>query len=75
MVKEKKKTGFCQPRFVWQPWVQAPYLDVYGETDQGLKRGNPLTLDPARYQKINRLVTLDPARYQKINRLGTQHLV
>jgi len=35
--------------------IKAPYLDVYGETDQGLKRGNPLTLDPARYQKINRM--------------------
>ena len=28
-----------------------PYLDQYGETDQGLKRGNPLTLCPERYSK------------------------
>ncbi|XP_033841359.1 E3 ubiquitin-protein ligase UBR2 isoform X2 [Periophthalmus magnuspinnatus] len=32
-----------------------PYLDDYGETDQGLKRGNPLKLCMERYQKIQRL--------------------
>ncbi|XP_053731591.1 E3 ubiquitin-protein ligase UBR2 [Synchiropus splendidus] len=32
-----------------------PYLDDYGETDQGLKRGNPLRLCPERYRKIERL--------------------
>lgn len=32
-----------------------PYLDDYGETDQGLKRGNPLKLCSERYQKIQRL--------------------
>uniref|UniRef100_H3C3Y1 E3 ubiquitin-protein ligase n=1 Tax=Tetraodon nigroviridis TaxID=99883 RepID=H3C3Y1_TETNG len=32
-----------------------PYLDDYGETDQGLKRGNPLHLCLERYQKIERL--------------------
>lgn len=32
-----------------------PYLDDYGETDQGLKRGNPLHLCPDRYRKIERL--------------------
>ncbi|XP_075902159.1 E3 ubiquitin-protein ligase UBR2 isoform X1 [Nelusetta ayraudi] len=32
-----------------------PYLDDYGETDQGLKRGNPLHLCVQRYQKIERL--------------------
>ncbi|XP_061601978.1 E3 ubiquitin-protein ligase UBR2 isoform X2 [Cololabis saira] len=32
-----------------------PYLDDYGETDQGLKRGNPLHLCPDRYRKMERL--------------------
>ncbi|XP_029925864.1 E3 ubiquitin-protein ligase UBR2 isoform X3 [Myripristis murdjan] len=32
-----------------------PYLDDYGETDQGLRRGNPLHLCPERYRKIQRL--------------------
>ncbi|XP_068183041.1 E3 ubiquitin-protein ligase UBR2 isoform X1 [Antennarius striatus] len=32
-----------------------PYLDDYGETDQGLKRGNPLHLCAERYRKIERL--------------------
>ncbi|XP_058507486.1 E3 ubiquitin-protein ligase UBR2 isoform X4 [Solea solea] len=32
-----------------------PYLDNYGETDQGLKRGNPLHLCRERYRKIERL--------------------
>ncbi|XP_077479848.1 E3 ubiquitin-protein ligase UBR2 isoform X1 [Stigmatopora argus] len=32
-----------------------PYLDDYGETDQGLKRGNPLHLCMERYRKIERL--------------------
>uniref|UniRef100_A0A665WVK0 E3 ubiquitin-protein ligase n=1 Tax=Echeneis naucrates TaxID=173247 RepID=A0A665WVK0_ECHNA len=32
-----------------------PYLDDYGETDQGLKRGNPLHLCSERYRKIEHL--------------------
>lgn len=36
-------------------FVPAPYLDKYGETDQGLRRGNPLKLCPERYQKLNLL--------------------
>ncbi|KAJ4923804.1 hypothetical protein JOQ06_028059 [Pogonophryne albipinna] len=32
-----------------------PYLDDYGETDQGLKRGNPLHLCAERYRKIEHL--------------------
>ncbi|KAJ8248270.1 hypothetical protein GJAV_G00240210 [Gymnothorax javanicus] len=32
-----------------------PYLDDYGETDQGLRRGNPLHLCQERYRKIQRL--------------------
>lgn len=34
-------------------FVSPPYLDKYGETDQGLRRGNPLKLCPERYQKLN----------------------
>ncbi|XP_064173858.1 E3 ubiquitin-protein ligase UBR2 isoform X1 [Anguilla rostrata] len=32
-----------------------PYLDDYGETDQGLRRGNPLRLCRLRYRKIQKL--------------------
>ncbi|XP_045150705.1 E3 ubiquitin-protein ligase UBR2 [Echinops telfairi] len=32
-----------------------PYLDDYGETDQGLRRGNPLHLCAERFQKIQKL--------------------
>uniref|UniRef100_A0A674J3P7 E3 ubiquitin-protein ligase n=1 Tax=Terrapene triunguis TaxID=2587831 RepID=A0A674J3P7_9SAUR len=33
----------------------APYLDEYGETDPGLKRGNPLHLCHERYRKLHLL--------------------
>ncbi|XP_070442170.1 E3 ubiquitin-protein ligase UBR2 isoform X3 [Equus przewalskii] len=32
-----------------------PYLDDYGETDQGLRRGNPLHLCQERFKKIQKL--------------------
>ncbi|XP_072366222.1 E3 ubiquitin-protein ligase UBR2 isoform X2 [Scyliorhinus torazame] len=32
-----------------------PYLDDYGETDQGLRRGNPLHLCKERYRKLQKL--------------------
>ncbi|XP_052749909.1 E3 ubiquitin-protein ligase UBR1 isoform X2 [Galleria mellonella] len=35
--------------------LPAPYLDSYGETDQGLRRGNPLHLCPERYEKLRML--------------------
>lgn len=35
--------------------VTPPYLDEYGETDQGLRRGNPLKLCYERYEKIQML--------------------
>ena len=35
-------------------FLPAPYIDEYGETDKGLKRGNPLTLDPEKYEELNR---------------------
>uniref|UniRef100_A0A646QGC2 E3 ubiquitin-protein ligase n=1 Tax=Hemiscolopendra marginata TaxID=943146 RepID=A0A646QGC2_9MYRI len=36
-------------------FVSPPYLDDYGETDQGLRRGNPLHLCSERYKKLHRL--------------------
>ncbi|XP_048456442.1 E3 ubiquitin-protein ligase UBR1 [Rhincodon typus] len=36
-------------------FIPAPYLDDYGETDQLLKRGNPLHLCTERYKKLERL--------------------
>lgn len=34
-------------------FMSAPYLDEYGETDQGLRRGNPLHLCPERLSKLH----------------------
>ena len=33
----------------------APYVDRYGEHDEGLKRGNPLKLDKGLYKELNKL--------------------
>lgn len=33
--------------------MSAPYLDEYGETDQGLRRGNPLHLCKERLHKLH----------------------
>ncbi|KAI8121103.1 E3 ubiquitin-protein ligase UBR1 [Lucilia cuprina] len=50
-------------------FVQPPYLDEYGETDQGLRRGNPLRLCPARYSKIH-LNWLGHGLHEEIARLN-----
>lgn len=34
-------------------FISAPYLDDYGETDQGLRRGNPLHLCRERYKRLH----------------------
>jgi E3 ubiquitin-protein ligase UBR2 len=36
-------------------FMSAPYLDDYGETDQGLRRGNPLHLCRESYKKLHLL--------------------
>jgi len=36
-------------------YTSPPFIDQYGETDQGLRRGNPLTLCKERYTRIQRL--------------------
>lgn len=48
-------------------FVYPPYLDEYGETDMGLRRGNPLRLCPARYSKIH-LAWLDHGLLEEIAR-------
>ena len=35
-------------------YLPAPYVDEYGETDKGLRRGNPLMLDEEKYAELNR---------------------
>lgn len=49
----------CEILFLAAPhrgcFVSPPYLDDYGETDQGLRRGNPLRLCPERYKKLQTL--------------------
>nr|XP_033808724.1 E3 ubiquitin-protein ligase UBR1 isoform X1 [Geotrypetes seraphini] len=52
----------------------APYLDEYGETDPGLKRGNPLHLSHERYRKLHQLwqqhcIIEEIARSQEINQI------
>jgi len=36
-------------------FLNAPYLDEYGEADSRLKRGNPLYLDTEKYEELNRM--------------------
>ncbi|XP_059148021.1 E3 ubiquitin-protein ligase UBR2-like isoform X2 [Physella acuta] len=36
-------------------FLPAPYLDMYGETDQLLRRGNPLTLSLENFQNIQKI--------------------
>ncbi|KAF5270880.1 hypothetical protein FQR65_LT05397 [Abscondita terminalis] len=49
----------CEILFLASPmrgcFVSPPYLDDYGETDQGLRRGNPLHLCTERYKKLHTL--------------------
>nr|XP_023026641.1 E3 ubiquitin-protein ligase UBR2-like [Leptinotarsa decemlineata] len=49
----------CEVLFLAAPhrgcFVTPPYLDDYGETDQGLRRGNPLRLCRERYKKLQTL--------------------
>ncbi|KAM3966089.1 LOW QUALITY PROTEIN: ubr1 ubiquitin ligase [Aphomia sociella] len=47
--------------------LPAPYLDSYGETDQGLRRGNPLHLCPERYEKL-RMLWLSHGLHEQIAR-------
>ena len=35
--------------------LPAPYVNEYGETDEGMRRGNPLRLDPARWAELNQM--------------------
>ncbi|KAF9424340.1 hypothetical protein HW555_000479 [Spodoptera exigua] len=55
--------------------LPAPYLDSYGETDQGLRRGNPLQLCPSRYSAL-RMLWLSHGLHERIARaLDTNVLV
>uniref|UniRef100_A0A8C4LYA4 E3 ubiquitin-protein ligase n=1 Tax=Equus asinus asinus TaxID=83772 RepID=A0A8C4LYA4_EQUAS len=52
----------------------APYLDEYGETDPGLKRGNPLHLSRERYRKLHLVwqqhcIVEEIARSQETNQM------
>nr|XP_004660942.1 E3 ubiquitin-protein ligase UBR1 isoform X1 [Jaculus jaculus] len=52
----------------------APYLDEYGETDPGLKRGNPLHLSHERYRKLHTVwqqhcIIEEIARSQETNQM------
>ncbi|CAH2087795.1 unnamed protein product [Euphydryas editha] len=47
--------------------LPAPYLDTYGESDQGLRRGNPLHLCPERYETL-RLLWLSHGIHERIAR-------
>lgn len=45
----------------------APYLDEYGETDQGLRRGHPLRLCHDKYRQLNQM-WLGHGLYESISR-------
>ncbi|CAK9818916.1 E3 ubiquitin-protein ligase UBR2 [Anthophora plagiata] len=45
----------------------SPYLDEYGETDQGLRRGNPLRLCHDKYRQLNQM-WLGHGLYESISR-------
>lgn len=47
--------------------MPAPYLDSYGETDQGLKRGNPLQLCPERLEAL-RILWLSHGLHERVAR-------
>ncbi|XP_059475766.1 E3 ubiquitin-protein ligase UBR2 [Neocloeon triangulifer] len=36
-------------------YITPPYVDKYGETDEGLRRGNPLTLNTKSYKEMHKL--------------------
>uniref|UniRef100_A0A182JY28 E3 ubiquitin-protein ligase n=1 Tax=Anopheles christyi TaxID=43041 RepID=A0A182JY28_9DIPT len=48
-------------------FIAAPYLDEYGETDQGLRRGNPLRLCKERYHKLY-MIWLTHGLHEEITR-------
>ncbi|XP_058811002.1 E3 ubiquitin-protein ligase UBR1 isoform X2 [Topomyia yanbarensis] len=48
-------------------FIPAPYLDEYGETDQGLRRGNPLRLCKERYKKLH-IIWLSHGIHEEITR-------
>ncbi|XP_034933670.1 E3 ubiquitin-protein ligase UBR2 [Chelonus insularis] len=49
----------CEILFLRSPnrgaFACPPYLDEYGETDQGLRRGNPLKLCKNKYKQLNQM--------------------
>ncbi|XP_012287219.1 E3 ubiquitin-protein ligase UBR2 [Orussus abietinus] len=49
----------CEVLYLRSPnrgcFVRPPYLDEYGETDQGLRRGNPLRLCRDLYRQLNQV--------------------
>ena len=47
--------------------LPTPYLDEYGETDLGLKRGNPLKLCLTRYKKLEN-IWLGHAIHEEVSR-------
>uniref|UniRef100_A0A182FB21 E3 ubiquitin-protein ligase n=1 Tax=Anopheles albimanus TaxID=7167 RepID=A0A182FB21_ANOAL len=47
--------------------IPAPYLDAYSETDQGLRRGNPLRLCREHYRKLH-LMWLSHGLHEEITR-------
>ncbi|XP_066252750.1 E3 ubiquitin-protein ligase UBR2 isoform X1 [Euwallacea similis] len=48
-------------------FMPPPYLDEHGETDQGLRRGNPLRLNKERYDKLH-MMWLNHSIHEEIAR-------
>lgn len=56
----------------------APYVDEFGEVDQGFRRGNPLHLNPELYQKLKSLwlqqgITEEVVNYNEIDYRNVQY--
>ncbi|KAE9553855.1 hypothetical protein FO519_002943 [Halicephalobus sp. NKZ332] len=51
----------------------APYVDEFGETDSGFRRGNPLHLQPEIYKKFQRLWNYQEVAEEVVNQYDMNH--
>jgi len=51
----------------------APYVDEFGETDSGFRRGNPLHLQPEIYKKLQRLWNYQEVAEEVVNQYDMNH--
>ena len=54
-MKQKLSLKNTHAFFIPGSYMSAPYVDAYGETDDGLSRGNPLKLDRTMYDALRQI--------------------